>query len=91
VFEQNVTKIGLLPADLADKVVEFCAYARGTVRDFRTTCDTNWSRCPAVEATRFMEGFLNGVDTMINSARVVVPELKREAARTWTDYLQPTS
>jgi hypothetical protein len=90
VFEQNVSKIGFLPIDLAEKVAEFYTYARGTVQDFRGTLVQDWSKWPAAEAVRFMEGFIQGIDAIAESAKIVVPELKREVARTWMDYLQPT-
>jgi len=35
-FEANVSKIGLLPADLAGEVAGFYSHARGIVQDFLT-------------------------------------------------------
>jgi hypothetical protein len=90
VFEQNVNKIGFLPADLADKAAEFYTYARRMAVDLRSTHDENWSKWPAPEAVRFMESIIQRIDFLSESAKVVVPELKKEAARTWQDYLQPT-
>jgi hypothetical protein len=37
-----------------------------------------------------MESIIQRIDFLSESAKVVVPELKKEAARTWQDYLQPT-
>ena len=83
VFEANVGKIGLLPADLAGKVVAFYSYAGGILQDFKTI------EMPKVSETRSTERLVRKIETMLSRGDVLVPELRKEAARSWTDYLQP--
>ena len=89
VFETNVGKIGLLPTDIAAKVVGFYNYAAGTFLDFRMV---NMAEIPELEgaAIGFRERFVKNIETMLLKGKALVPELQKEAKKTWKDYLQPT-
>jgi len=89
VFETNVGKIGLLPTDIAAKVVGFYNQAAGIFLDLRTL---NNDEIPEFggAATRFRERVVKNIETMLLKGKALVPELQEEAKRTWKDYLQPT-
>src|SRR5215471_3553135 len=59
VFEQNVSKIGFLPEDLARQVTEFYSYARSSVQDLRILYSQdldNWSLPAVLPPARSFEG-----------------------------------
>jgi hypothetical protein len=82
VFAACVGKIGLLPSDLAGKVTEFYGYAAGIVRDFKTldTRDLNH-----VQAAKFRTNLVKWIDDLEAKAASLVPELRKEAARSWIE------
>jgi hypothetical protein len=85
VFDANIGKIGLLPANLASEVVEYYSHASGVVQDFQTI---NKGEI-LLNEKELRAGLLKGIDTLQGKAKVLVPELRKEAAKTWKDYLQP--
>jgi hypothetical protein len=89
VFETNVGKIGLLPTDLAAKVVGFYTHAAGIFLDFQTA---NKDEIPELggAAIRFREHFVKNIETMLLKGKALVPELQKEAARSLKDCLQAT-
>ena len=86
VFEANVGKIGLLPADLAGEVAGFYSHARGIVQDFLTINKGE----SILNEQEIRASLLKVIDTLETKANALVSELQKEAARTWRDYLQPT-
>ena len=86
VFEANVGKIGLLPADLAGEVAGFYSHARGIVQDFQTINRGE----PILNEEEIRASLLKGIDTLETKANALASQLQKEAARTWRDYLQPT-
>ena len=86
VFEANVGKIGLLPADLAGKVAGFYSQARGIVQDFLTINKGE----PIQNDSEFRARLVENIDAMKTKANALISQLKIEAPRTWRDYLQPT-
>jgi hypothetical protein len=82
VFAASVGKIGLLPPDLAGKVTEFYGYAAGIVQDFKTldTRDLNH-----IQAAKFRVNLVKGIDDLEAKAATLVPELRKEAARSWIE------
>jgi hypothetical protein len=89
VFETNVGKIGLLPTDIAAKVVGFYNHAAGIFLDLRTLNNDEIPELGGV-ATRFRERLVKNIETMLLKGKALVPELQEEAKKTWKDYLQPT-
>jgi hypothetical protein len=87
VFEANVGKIGLLPADLATKVAVFYSFAGGIVQDFRTIKKDEIHKGAE---TGFREHLARRIKTMLIKGNGLVPELQKEATRTWKDYLGPS-
>ena len=87
VFETNVAKIGLLPTGLAAKVVGFYNHAAGIFLDFQTIYK---DEIPKESETRFRERVVKSIESMLMKGKALVPELQKEAKKTWTDYLQPT-
>jgi hypothetical protein len=83
VFEENVSKIGYLPSDLAGQVTQFYSYARGSAQDFRVLSSENLYTWPVPVAVRFLEGLVKSLDTNTELAEALVPKLREEAARTW--------
>jgi hypothetical protein len=77
-----------LPTDLAAKVVGFYNYAAGIFLDFRTIYKDEIPEGGA--RTIFRERFAKNIETMLMKGKALVPELQKEAKKTWTDYLQPT-
>ena len=79
-----VGKIGFLPPDLARDVAGFYSHARRVVEEFliinKGEPIEGPSRIAMVENFAFMTA--KGQD--------LVPELQKEAKRTWKNYLQPT-
>jgi hypothetical protein len=90
VFEENVSKIGFLPDDLALQVTQFYTYARSAVQDFRTLYSQNLYNWPLPAAVGFLEGMIKVTDASTALAEDLIPKLRQEAKRTWIDYLQPT-
>ena len=86
VFEANVGKIGLLPADLAGEVAGFYSHARGIVQDVLTINRGE----PILNEEEIRASLLKGIDTLETKANALASQLQKEAARTWRDYLQPT-
>jgi hypothetical protein len=86
VFEANVGKIGALPPDLAAEVASFYSHARGTVQDLRTVRN----QTAMLNAGEFNERVVGGINILKTKAEALVPKLRKEAARSWQDYLQPT-
>jgi hypothetical protein len=82
VFAACVGKIGLLPSDLAGKVTEFYGYAGGIVRDFKTLDTRNLNH---IQADRFRANLVKGIDDLEAKATILVPELRKEAARSWIE------
>jgi hypothetical protein len=82
VFEASVGKIGILPTRLAGEVTEFYAYAHGIVQDFKTlhTETLNIS-----QDRKFREGLVKGIRDLEAKATTLVPELRREASRSWIE------
>lgn len=91
VFENNVNKIGFLPAELARQVTTFYSYASGVVNDFRSLSTANLYNWPVSEVVIFLENVAAGIDASMNIARDLVPKLQKESARSWSDYLRPLS
>lgn len=87
IFEANVAKIGLLPVDLAGKVAVFYSELGAIFQDFRTL------RNPIFESSasrQFETRFLQRMDAAEKKAKVLLIEPKKEAARPWYYYMQPT-
>jgi hypothetical protein len=86
VFDANVGKIGLLPADLAAKVAVFYGYAEGIVQDLGTVNSeiiAKWSE------NEFKETFAESIKALMEKGDALVLELQQEAKKTWKDYFQP--
>jgi hypothetical protein len=82
VFEAHVGKIGFLPSNLAGKVTEFYGCARGIVRDFKTL-DTR--ELNHIQAATFRANLVKGINDLEAKATILVPELRKEAARSWIE------
>ena len=87
VFEANAGKIGLLPADLAAKVAGFYTFARGILQELRAVNKTDG---PSGPFGGLKESVTASIETMQMKGKALVPELQKEAQRTWIDCLQPT-
>jgi hypothetical protein len=87
VFEANIRNIGLLPADLSAKVATYYGHAREIVQDFRTVYKDEVA--PGTE-TKFRERLVQNIETMLAIGKALIPELQKEAKRTWRDSLQPS-
>jgi hypothetical protein len=85
VFEAHIRNIGLLPADLSAKVVTYYTHARGIVQDFRTIYKDEIH--PGTE-TKFRAHLAQNIETMLATGKALIPELQKEAKRTWRDSLQ---
>jgi hypothetical protein len=87
VFAACVGKIGLLPSDLAGKVTEFYGYAGGIVRDFKTldTRNLNHIQADRFRANLVKGNLVKGIDDLEAKATILVPELRKEAARSWIE------
>jgi hypothetical protein len=88
VFEANIGKIGLLPTELARKVAGFYNYAAGIFLDVRTINNDEITEGTRI---RFTQRLTKNIETMLMEGKALVPELQKEAARSWLDCLQPTS
>jgi hypothetical protein len=66
----------------AGKVTEFYGYARGIVRNFKTL-DTRG--LDFIQAAKFRENLIKGIDDLEANAATLVPELRKEAARSWIE------
>jgi len=86
VFEQNVSKIGFLPEDLARQVTEFYSYARSSVQDLRILYSQDLDNWPLPAAIEFLESMIKAIDVSAVLAKALVPNLRQEAARTWKQY-----
>jgi len=86
VFEQNVSKIGFLPQDLARQVTEFYSYARSSVQDLRTLYNQDLNDWPLPAAIGFLESMIKAIDACTGLAEALVPRLRQEAARSWEHY-----
>ncbi len=85
VFEAHIRNIGLLPADLSAKVASYYTHARGIVQDFQTIRKDEI--LPGTE-TEFRAHLAQNIDAMLATGKALIPELQREAKRTWRDSLQ---
>jgi hypothetical protein len=85
VFEAHIGNIGLLPADLSAKVATYYAHARGIVQDFQTIYKD--AIHPGTE-TSFRVHLAQNIETMLAIGKALIPELQKEAKRTWRDSLQ---
>lgn len=83
VFEQCVSKIGFLPADLASEVTKFYSYARSVVQDFRMLYSDNLQNWPLPDAVHLMEEMIRITDIMDDLATKLIPKLREEAERPW--------
>ncbi len=84
IFEANVSKIGVLPVDLAGKVALFYSNLGGVFLDFRTLHDALVVRTIAILNTNeIKEGVLKQLDHLDSQATPLVDGLRKEAARRW--------
>jgi hypothetical protein len=84
VFEANVSKIGLLPVDLAGKVALFYSNLVGVFLDFRTLHDALIAcTITILNANEIKGGVLKQLDDLDSQATPLVVELRKEAARRW--------
>jgi len=73
---------------LAAQVVGFYNHAAGIFLDLQTIYK---DEIPKESETRFRERVVNSIESLLMKGKALVPELQKEARKTWTDYLQPTS
>jgi hypothetical protein len=91
IFDANRSKIGLLPPDLAAKVVVFYSDLGGIVQDFRTLYAVRVKEEYRIRnADEITVRVLQRMHALEGRARALVAELRKEAARQWYYYLQPT-
>jgi hypothetical protein len=81
-FEENVSKIGFLPADLARQVTQFYTYARSAVQDIRTLYSDNLYTWPIPAAVHFMEEMIKTIDASDSLAKDLIPQA---SSRSGTD------
>jgi hypothetical protein len=86
VFEQNVSKIGFLPEDLAREVTEFYSYARSSVQDLQILYSRDIDDWPLKAAVGFLESMIKAIDASTRLAEALVPKLRQEATRSWKHY-----
>ena len=90
VFDAHIAKIGLLPVDLAAKIVVFYTHAGGVVQDLRTLWAALVEKKINIQNTDEIKARLpKELDKLEGEAKALVPELQKEVARAWQDYLQP--
>jgi hypothetical protein len=90
-FDGNRSKIGLLPPGLAAKVVVFYSDLGGIVQDFRTLYAVRFKAELRIgNADEITERVLQRIHALEVRAQALVAELRKEAARSWHYYLQPT-
>jgi hypothetical protein len=87
-FEQNVSKIGHLPPDLARDVVLFYNYAKSLVQDIRTMSTQNLNAWPVEFAAQYMEKMVEVLDAATKLAEQLIPKLRDESTRDWKQILQ---
>ena len=90
IFEANLSNIGLLPVDLAGKVAVFYSELGGVFQDFRTLLEGLIERKNVANADHIRACLLQRMDAGEDKAKVLLLELKKEAARSWHYYLQPS-
>jgi hypothetical protein len=90
IFEANLAKIGLLPVDLVGKVSVFYSELGGVFQDFRTLWVALIEGKSIANVDHIRVRLLNRMDAVEEKAKVLLVELKKEAARSWQYYLQPT-
>jgi hypothetical protein len=91
IFEANVSKIGFLPVDLAGKVSVFYSELGGVFQEFRTLWAALIDRKITITHPDHLRArLLQRMDAVEEKAKVLLLELKKEAARSWHYYLQPT-
>jgi hypothetical protein len=90
IFDANLAKIGLLPADLAGKVAVFYHELGSVFQDFRTLWGALMEGKSIRNIDQFRTRLVQRMDSVEAKAKVLLLELKQEAARPWHYYLQPT-
>ena len=90
IFEANVAKIGLLPVDLAGKVAVFYSEVGGVFQDFRTLWTGLMQPTTVRNLDQIRARLLQRMDAVEDKAKGLLLELKKEAARPWHYYMQPT-
>jgi hypothetical protein len=90
IFEANLAKIGLLPVDLVGKVSVFYSELGGVFQDFRTLWLALIEGRTIANVDYIRTRLLNRMDVVEEKAKVLLLELKKETARSWQYYLQPT-